>query len=327
MSRPLRIEYPGAYYHVMNRGLAHGKIFLNDADRERFLELVSEICHLWGLGVYVYCLMGTHYHLLLQTPGGGLSRAMRHLDGIYTQRFNRAHRRDGPLFRGRYKTILVDADKYFLAVARYIHQNPVEAGIVSELNRYPWSSHGAYLDKRRCPTWLITEPILSQFGPGPSGVREYERFMRAGVDDELRKFYEENYLRPILGDKGFVQWIREKIGTRPKVQREIPQSRQVFGFGIEEIVGATARVYGKRIEELRKRRRGQENEARAMAIYLCRVLGGHKLLDIGKQIDLENYSSVSSAYLTMKGRVEKEKRVASRARLVESLLAKSQKQT
>ena len=107
MSRPLRIEYPGAFYHVMNRGLARNRIFLNDSDRLGFLDLVGDICRLWGLGVYTYCLMDNHYHLLLQTSRGGLSRAMRHLDGIYTQRFNRRHGRDGPLFRGRYRAILI----------------------------------------------------------------------------------------------------------------------------------------------------------------------------------------------------------------------------
>ena len=94
MSRPLRIEYPGATYHVMNRGLAYGKIFLDDSDRERFLQLVGELHRLWGVRVFAYCLMDSHYHLVLETPGEGLSRPMRHLDGIYTQRFNRSHRRD-----------------------------------------------------------------------------------------------------------------------------------------------------------------------------------------------------------------------------------------
>jgi len=120
MTRPLRIEYPGAYYHVMNRGLSHVEVFVEDRDREQFFILIGELTRLWGVRVYAYCLMDTHYHLLLQTPKGELSRAMRHLDGIYTLRFNRSRGRDGPLFRGRYKAILIDAEEYFLAVARYI---------------------------------------------------------------------------------------------------------------------------------------------------------------------------------------------------------------
>ena len=323
MTRPLRIEYPGAYYHVMNRGLSHGEVFLEDGDREQFFKLIGEITRLWGLRVHAYCLMDTHYHLLLQTPKGELSRAMRHLDGIYTLKFNRSHGRDGPLFRGRYKAILIDAEEYFLAVARYIHRNPLEAGIVRDINQYKWSSHRGYLDQKRSPDWLDTETLLARFGKGWRRVKEYEGFMHCGVEKELREFYRERFQRPILGSKAFVAWVKEKIGERAKVEEEKPQSRRVFGLGLQEIVRATARVYGKRVEELGKKRRGYENEARAMAMYLCRTLGGYKLTEIGRVLGLEKYSSVSSACLAMKARVEKERRLARRVRKVERLLLKS----
>lgn len=326
MSRPLRIEYPGAYYHVMNRGLARSKVFLDNDDRERFLHLIGETCKLWSIEVYAYCLMDNHYHLLLQTPQGNLSRAMRHLDGIYTQRFNRAHQRDGPLFRGRYRAILIDAEEYFLAVARYIHQNPQAAGIVTDIERYRWSSHRGHLHRRYSPSWLHTDEMVSRFGRGSRRFSEYRTFMRSGVQKELMEFYREGYQRPILGGKEFVRWVKEKIGEKARVRAEIPQSRKVFVHGVEEIVGATAKVYGKTVQELLKRRRGRENEARGMAIYLCRVLGGHNLEDIGKVMGLKNYSSVSSAYLAVKGRVELEKRLALGVRKVEELL-KSRKQT
>src|SRR3989339_328711 len=162
MARPLRIEYPGAYYHVMNRGLARSNIFLDDNDRQRFLGLIGETSKLWKVEVYAYCLMANHYHLLVQTPGGGLSRAMRHLDGVYTQRYNRMHRRDGSLFRGRYRAILIEPEEYFMAVARYIHRNPAEARAGVDIRRYRWSSHRWYLDKKRCPEWLNTDCLLSR---------------------------------------------------------------------------------------------------------------------------------------------------------------------
>ncbi|HEX9756822.1 MAG TPA: transposase, partial [Nitrospiria bacterium] len=122
MSRPLRIEYPDAYYHVMNRGLAYQKIFTDRVDRELFLNLLGECHQMWGIEVFAYCLMGNYYHVLLQTPQANLSRIMRHLDGLYTQRYNRRHHRDGPLFRGRYKAIVVDEESYLLSVVRYIHR-------------------------------------------------------------------------------------------------------------------------------------------------------------------------------------------------------------
>ena len=151
MSRPLRIEYRGAHYHVMNRGTARQKIFLNDHDRQGFLDLLGETSQMWGLQVYAYCLMDNHYHLLVESADAGLSRVMRHLDGIYTQRFNRAHRRDGPLFRGRYRAIVIEPEEYFMAVARYIHRNPVDAQVRiplksasdSEVNRPPVRSKAA----------------------------------------------------------------------------------------------------------------------------------------------------------------------------------------
>jgi len=311
----------------MNRGLSREEVFVEDRDREQFFILMRELTRLWGLKVHAYCLMNTHYHLLLQTPKGELSRAMRHLDGIYTLKFNRLHGRGGPLFRGRYKAILIDAEEYFLTVARYIHHNPVDAGIVRDINQYKWSSHRGYLDKKKCPDWLDTEALLARFGKGRHRVKQYQDFMHSRVEKELREFYRERFQRPILGDKAFVEWVKEKIGERAKVEEEKPQSRRVFGLGLEEIVRATARVYGKRVEELRKKRRGYENEARAMAMYLCRTFGGYKLTEVGRLLGLEKYSSVSSACLAMKGRVEKEKRLARRVREVESLLLKSQQQT
>ena len=327
MARPLRIEYPGAYYHVMNRGLARSNIFLDDNDRQRFLGLIGETSKLWKVEVYAYCLMANHYHLLVQTPGGGLSRAMRHLDGVYTQRFNRAHRRDGPLLRGRYRAILIDAEEYLMAVARYIHHNPVDAGVVSDIGQYRWSSHYGYLNKREAPEWLNTDSILSRFGRGRSALIEYQSFMHSKVEKEIEEYYRKPYFKPVLGSKGFVQWVMERIGKKAHVDAEKPESRRVFGWEIGEIVRATAKAYGKTVVELGAKRRGEPNEARGMVMYLCRVLGGFKLTEIGKVVGLEKYSSVSTAYLRMKERVNKERKLSRRAREIENQLLKSQEQS
>ncbi|MBI2089114.1 MAG: transposase [Deltaproteobacteria bacterium] len=323
MARPLRIEYPGAYYHIMNRGLSRRNIFLEDKGRGQFLDLLSDISRLWKIEIFAYCLMDNHYHLLLQTPKGGLARAMRHLDGIYTQRFNRAHHRDGPLFRGRYKAILIDAEEYFLSVVRYIHQNPLQARVVSDMDRYRWSSHRGYLYQGECPQWLNTRSVLSRFGH----LREYREFMRSEMEKEVVDFYKGPYQRPILGDRGFVEWVRERVGERARVEEEKPESRRVFGLGLEQIARATAKVYGRRLEELKRKRRGEQNEARSMAMYLCRSLGGHKHSEIGRVLGLEKTSSVSSACLRMKARVGAERKIARRVRRIEEELQKSQGQT
>ncbi len=303
----------------MNRGLSRRDIFLEDKGRESFLDLLSDLTRLWKVEIYAYCLLDNHYHLLLQTPKGGLSRAMRHLDGIYTQRFNRAHHRDGPRFRGRYKAILIDAEEYLLSVIRYIHQNPVAAGVVAQVDRYRWSSHWGYLHKKQCPKWLNTEPVLSRFG----GVRGYQVFMHSEIENEVADFYQRRNQKPILGGKGFVGWVKKKLGDKARVEEAKPESRRVFGLGIEEIARATAREYKTRLEHLRRRGRGEASEARSMAMYLCRVLGGHKHSEIGKVLGLEKSSSVSSACLRMKARVVAETNVGRRARRIEQALHKS----
>ena len=136
MARPLRIEYPGAWYHVMNRGRRSEEIFYQRDDYEAFVELLRESSEMWNIRVAAYCLMTNHYHLLVQTPDANLSRSMRHLNGVYTQRYNRRHGCDGQLFRGRYKSILIDADAYLLELVRYIHRNPLDSGLVDNLKKY-----------------------------------------------------------------------------------------------------------------------------------------------------------------------------------------------
>ena len=293
----------------------------------RILELIGETCQLWGLEVYAYCLMGNHYHLLVKTPTVGLSRAMRHLDGVYTQRFNRAHTRDGPIMRGRYRAILIDSEEYLLAVARYIHHNPAEARVVSNIDEYRWSSQLAYLNKRSRPEWLNTEAILSRFGGGRHGLRDYRGFMHSKIEREIREFYGKPYFRPLLGSKEFVQRVMERIGNKGEAEEVRAEARRVFGWEIGEIVGATARYYGKTIGQMGVKRRGEPNEARAMAMYLCRKLGGYKLREIGDVVGLAKYSSVSTAYLRMQERMAKERKLRDRALQIKKQLVKSQEQT
>jgi len=162
MARPLRIEYPGAWYHVMNRGKKSEKIFHDRHDYQVFVDLLEESSEMWNIRVAAYCLMTNHYHILLQTPDGNIARSMRHINGVYTQRFNRKHSCDGQLFRGRYKSILVSADSYLLQLVRYIHRNPVKAGIVSTPDDYPWSSHTGYLSVEKSLISFITDRNTEQ---------------------------------------------------------------------------------------------------------------------------------------------------------------------
>ena len=154
MSRPLRIEYPYAWYQVMNSARRGENLYTDKDDFLCFIDLIQETVDLFKIRVAAYCLMSTDYHLLIQTPEANLSRCMRHLNGVYTQRYNARHKYDGTLFRGRYKAILIDADSYLLQLMRYIHRNPLRAGPADKLDQSPWTSHKGYISNAKKWDWL-----------------------------------------------------------------------------------------------------------------------------------------------------------------------------
>jgi putative transposase len=182
MTRPLRLEFPGALYHLTARGDRQEDIFLDDTDRQAFLHLLAKEVRQQRWRLYAYCLMSNHYHLLVETPEGNLVAGMRRLNGVYTQAFNRRHGRVGHVFQGRYKSILVEKDAYLLELARYIVLNPVRAQMVKRAEDWPWSSYRATAGKAEAPDWLSADALLSHFGADVSSVRQaYGQFVRAGV--------------------------------------------------------------------------------------------------------------------------------------------------
>ncbi|MBW2106879.1 MAG: transposase, partial [Deltaproteobacteria bacterium] len=188
MARPLRIEYPDAWYHVMNRGRRGEDIFSDDQDYSIFTELLRETSEIWNVRIAAYCLMPNHYHMLVQTPAANISRSMRHLNGVYTQRYNRRHRCDGQLFRGRYKSILIGTESYLLQVVRYIHRNPLRAGLVKSLDVYKWSSHKGYLSITTKWDWLHKNYILSLLSKNRKDwLRSYRRWVSVAEEDEVGK--------------------------------------------------------------------------------------------------------------------------------------------
>ncbi len=170
MARQLRVEYEGAIYHVMNRGDRREAIFRDDGDREIFLRALGETCEKAGWQVHAYCLMGNHFHLVIETPHPTLVRGMKWFLGTYTQRFNSRHKERGHLFAGRYKSLLVDEadDLYLRVVCDYVHLNPFRAGLLEEgdaLESYPWSSYAHYLaEPKKRPPWLRTDRYLGEYG-------------------------------------------------------------------------------------------------------------------------------------------------------------------
>jgi len=182
MSRPLRLEFAGALYHVMARGNAREPIFADDEDRTAFLDGLVRACERFDWVLWAYCLMDNHYHLLVETRRPSLSRGMREVNGTYTQRFNRRHRRVGHVLQGRFKAVLVDKDSYLLEVSRYIVLNPVRARLCASASEWVWSSYPAVMGKSTPLTRLAVEDTLSLFGTN-WGVsrRAYARFVAEGI--------------------------------------------------------------------------------------------------------------------------------------------------
>jgi putative transposase len=224
MARQLRIEFPGAIYHVTARGNGQADIFVDAEDRLAFLAVLAECITRFGWLCHAYCLMDNHYHLLIETPDGNLSSGMRQLNGVYTQRFNRRHGRVGHVFQGRFKAILVDRDSYLLELCRYVVLNPVRAKKVRSAARYKWSSYLATAGGASVPQWLQTDWVLSQFGKTRAAAkRRYERFVAEGVGggspwNELRG-------QVLLGGELFVSELLPLLDDKRK-QNEIPRAQR-----------------------------------------------------------------------------------------------------
>lgn len=210
MARPLRIEFEGAYYHVMARGNARQDIFLDGTDRRAFVENLGRVTQRFDWQVWAWCLMGNHYHLLIETRQPTLSRGMREVNGVYTQAFNRRHRRVGHLLQGRYKAILVDQDSYLMELSRYIVLNPVRAGLVKQAGDSPWSSYRAVMGKAPAEDWLAVNRTLELFHSkrGPAR-RAYARFVQDGIG--AGDPHEDIQRAGILGSESFVEKVLERI--------------------------------------------------------------------------------------------------------------------
>jgi REP element-mobilizing transposase RayT len=328
MARPLRIEYANAWYHILNRGRRSECIFADRYDYIGFIDLLIDTCDQWNLRVAAYCLMPNHYHLLVQTPDGNISRCMRHIDGVYTQRFNRRHECDGSLFRGRYKSILIEADSYLLTLIRYIHRNPLKAGLAEKLQHYPWSSHRAYLSRAEKWNWLHKDFVLSMLSKNKAEQRRnFRKFMSADDDevDEIGKVLERKKWPSVLGTAKFID--RVKIRFFPeKSNDEIPQSRELAPTSAQ-ITAAVCNHYRVNKDELMVSKRGVFNEPRNVAIYLTRRLRGDSLKEIGEQFRIKKYSSVSSVIERLKTVIAEDRRLRKRLESIVMTLSKSQEQT
>ena len=271
MARPLRLEFPGALYLVTSRGNGRNPIFESDQDRVNFLQVLHEVCNHFNWLCYAYCLLDDHYHLLFETPQPNLAKGMRQLNGVYTQRFNRANNLAGHVFQGRYKAILVDKEPLFLPVARHIVLNPVRIGAADTASDWVWSSYPATAGETGKPAWLASDLLLQKFGEdSQQATKRYVTFVQSGLDQPSIW----NHLRHqvYLGNDQFVIRMQAMI-DKDKSLDEIPLAQR--------------RPPAKPISEY-ERQAKDRNEA----IVLAYASGGYTLKEVGDYFKL-HYSTVS----------------------------------
>jgi len=287
MARPLRIEYPGCYYHVTSRGNEQKDIFKSRRDREQFLSYLQTAVERYGARIHAYCLMTNHYHLLLETPKGNLSQIMRHINGAYTTYFNVKRKRIGHLFQGRYKAIIVEADEYALELSRYIHLNPVRVGLVAKPQEYEWSSYRGYSGLTVPPDWLTRNLILDHFG-APDQEGKYRNFMESINGESNESPLKAVVASTLLGSPGFVAEISAKHVRNIDADRNVPAVKQLTGkLTVEEVVEAVQRATG-----------GEGGLLRKLSIHLCHRYSGMKLKEIGEKFGVSDAAvSVTSKRL------------------------------
>lgn len=326
MFRPLRIDYPNAWHHVMNRARRGQELFVDKDDYQQFIDLLQETADLFNVNVAAYCLMPTHYHLMLQTPDANLSRCMRHLNGVYTQRYNVGHGCDGTLFRGRYKSILVDADSYVLQLIRYIHRNPLKTRLVKRLDQYVWSSHKGYLSKAKKWNWLYKHFVLLMLTAQKSDqIQVYKQFMTQEQDEDLVRVLDGKKPPSMLGSDKFISWIKNRFFKKKK-NKEVPASKELAP-DLDAIISEVSRYYETKPSLLKSVRRGIENEPRDVAIYLIRSLRAEPLMRVGAIFGLNRHSSVSSAVMRIKIKLQKDRKFKNRLEYIENNIFKNHTKT
>ena len=224
MSRPLRLEFSDALYHVTSRGDRREDIYEDNADKEIFISILAQVIEQFNWSCYAYCLMDNHYHMLIQTPDSNLSKGMRQLNGVYTQTYNRRHSKVGHLFQGRYKSILVDEEAYLVELSRYIVLNPVKARMVKHVSDWHWSSYQAMTGTVVKPGWLSTDYVLLQFSKQrKTAIRKYQEFVEAGL--KLGPIWGRLNNQIYLGEAEFIDKVQQHLKQQgndlqiPKVQK------------------------------------------------------------------------------------------------------------
>ncbi len=317
MPRPLRIQYPGAFYHVTSRGNERKDVFKSSADREKFLGYLESATRRYGAIIHAYCLLSNHYHLLVETPRGNLSEIMRHINGAYTTYFNVKRQRSGHLFQGRYKAILVEVDAYAVELSRYIHLNPVCAGLVQSPRDYPWSSYSAYIGLRPTPDWLKTDFIFELLTTGSNNApQRYREFVEAHLGQPGENPLDEAVGAAILGSASFLRDVVEKC--------DMGRAR---GEQFSALAAANRRpTLDTILDEVEKEWPRDPKLARKISLYLSHRLSGAPLKEIGARFGIKE-SAVAQASRRMACMLEADPRMADRITALEERISGADEDT
>jgi len=273
MARPLRIEFPGALYHITSRGNARQTIFLDEEDFTDFLTILGQVTRRYHFLLHSYCLMHNHYHLLIETPEGNLARGMRQLNGIYTQHVNKRHQRVGHILQGRYKSILIDKENYLLELSRYIALNPVRANLVEDPKDWPWSAYPQLIGCNQKIPCLSTDWILAQFGPErKAAIEAYQEFVLSGIDvgSPLEKVKGQLF----LGPENFMDQIKHLIHEQESLSEIPKKQRYAARPSLHEIF------------------QGKDKKAKEEQMYQAYQEYGYTLKDIAEYLGM-HYTTVS----------------------------------
>jgi REP element-mobilizing transposase RayT len=323
MARPLRINYPGAFYHVTCRGNERKIIFANDRDRSLFLDKLRTSIGIYRVQVHAYVLMSNHFHMIVETPKGNLSEFMRHFNISYTAGYNRRHNRVGHLYQGRFKAILIDADNYLLELSRYVHLNPVRLGSykskdsgekIKEVWRYQWSSLPGYLNASQKLFWITYDTVLSYVG---ESRRKYREFVIAGIRQGYDTPWEEVKGQAVLGEEDFVERIKARMKNRGS-RREQPGVRQLEAMDPAAVLKKVARYFQLPEGQLTSKRTGRRDE-RGMALELMYRHCAASQARLGALVGLD-YTAVSRERKRLRDRIESDKRLKKRLIEIEVLV-------
>lgn len=274
MPRPKRIEYPNAWVLVMNEGGLPSPLFKTNSIKNRFLSLLDETCVQFNLECHGFCVLKNHYYLLLKTPDGNLSKAMRHLNGVFTQHYNHYVAQKGPVFKHRYKSVLFQ-ESSLKQLSRFIHYLPVQKRVVNQADTYAWSSYTTFLGKFRGPLWLKSLDTLAQFN---HRLSDYKHYIELGTDAETRHFFN-----------------RKKWTTHYPTPFEIEKQEAHAAIDIHLIITRTAALFQVNPDSITHSKQGRTdvNIPRYVALYLARIVGKYDIKYIAEIFNVSHVSTVT----------------------------------